>query len=77
MESSDVDRAVVRMHLIVPVETRERLERYVTRANALFYPLKLTMTDVMLAALGAYLDGHEEKATALADYGPQVEEDVA
>jgi hypothetical protein len=64
MESSDVGRSVTRFQLLMPDELRERLESYVTRANALFYPLKLTMTDVVLAALGEYLDRHESDVSA-------------
>jgi hypothetical protein len=64
MESSEVDRPVTRFQLNLPAELRERLESYVTRANALFYPMKLTMTDVVLAALGEYLDRHESDVSA-------------
>jgi predicted GIY-YIG superfamily endonuclease len=50
--------------IIIPGDLRAQLDTYVTRANALFYPMKLTMTDVMLAALGEYLDRHEPDVSA-------------
>lgn len=56
MEPKVIDRAVTKFQLNLPSEVRAQLEEYVATENERVYPAKLTMTDVINAAVVEYID---------------------
>lgn len=63
MEPKIIDRAVTKFQLNLPSEVRAQLEEYVAAENTRVYPAKLTMTDVINAAIVEYV---ERRTTTLA-----------
>lgn len=63
MDSSVVDREVIRFQLNMPSEVRAQLESYVKAMNERSYPAKLTMSDVVIAATLEYLRAHPVEAS--------------
>lgn len=55
MVSNVADRAVVKFQLNMPSEVRAQLDEYVKEMNATQFPAKLTMTDVINAAVAEYI----------------------
>lgn len=56
MEPRIVDRPITKFQLNLPSEVRAQLEEYVAGENARVYPAKLTMTDVINAAIVEYVE---------------------
>ena len=64
MEPKAVGRTITKFQLNLPSDVRARLEEYVASATARFYPAKLTMTDVVNAAIVEYLDQRQAEERA-------------
>lgn len=56
MEPKTIDRVVTKFQLNLPSEVRARLEEYVALETSRIYPGKVTMTDVINAAIMEYIE---------------------
>lgn len=56
MEPKAIDRTITRFQLNLPADVRARLEAYVAQETTRIYPGKLTMTDVVIAAIVEYIN---------------------